>query len=238
MVITNVFLRNCIKYIKWGFVLIFSEISVYDSITNSHVVHSNIQRQQRFRKKIKHQYNWLRLGKRVLITKDKKTEAAHNAGKKRVLKTWNVCMQLMKCQCSIGGSACCAMENDVSQNAWQGPCPSAPDRDKITDFFLVTLLQYLLMPEAIHGQEYLTEVRLHTLHLWFPLGAHGKASKHSVTKGWEKRNSEVTSKGMVPMLEKGVGESHFSGNLKNRERYWRERSEGCGKAEVSRESSS
>ena len=63
------------------------------------------------------------------------------------------------------------------------------------------------MPEAIHGQEYLTEVRLHTLHLWFPLGAHGKASKHSVTKGWEKLNSEVTSKGMVPMLEKGVGES-------------------------------
>lgn len=134
MVITKVFLRNCIKYIKWGFVLIFSEISVYDSITNSHVVHSNIQRQQRFRKKIKHQYNWLRLGKRVLITKDKKTEAARNAGKKRVLKTWNVCMQLMKCQPSIGGSACCAMENEVSRNAWQGPRPSAPDRDKITSF--------------------------------------------------------------------------------------------------------
>ena len=66
----------------------------------------------------------------------------------------------------------------------------------------------------------------------------GKASKHNVTEGWEKLKSGVTLKGMEYMLEKWVGESHFSGNLRNREKYRRERLDGYGKAEVSRESSS
>lgn len=144
MVTTEHFLRNwkCINALNVFkcLVYVFPETCKYNYVTHSHLVHSNVQSQQRFRGKKKKK---LKLWKNILITiKGQRKWGCLTIAKNAIGRAvnWNVCMQLTKFQCSVGGNAGCTVENDASWNAWQGHAPSAPARDKSTCLLLRTVL--------------------------------------------------------------------------------------------------